>query len=118
MKTPCVDGCWRSSPRTQPANWNPSVTQALALMERRLLIQRAIAPATSGRLKRTLDEFPEAPRKQIEALYLASLSRFPTSEEHELLRAFYEKGDAAERPRRLGDIFWTLLNSAEFRWNH
>lgn len=94
-----------------------AVAQALALMNGSV-VHRATKLDTSARLKQTLEEFPDAPERQIEALYLATFSRFPTIDEQQQLRDFYHKGDASERPRRLGDIFWVLLNSAEFRWNH
>lgn len=52
----------------------------------------------------------------VEELYLATLSRFPTPEEQQLMqKALADSGDpqlAAE------DILWTLLNTREFVFNH
>ncbi|MGP0064822.1 MAG: DUF1549 domain-containing protein [Isosphaeraceae bacterium] len=56
--------------------------------------------------------------KAVEAAYLAVLTRRPTAEEstHFAGRLAGTSGD--ERKRRLGDVYWTLLNSTEFSWNH
>jgi len=55
--------------------------------------------------------------QRIEALYLATLSRKPRPEERERLLRYVAKAEGQE-PARLADIFWMLLNSAEFRLNH
>lgn len=53
---------------------------------------------------------------RVEAVYLAALSRPPTAQEAERARAFVA---AAPRPAEaVADVFWALLNSAEFAFNH
>jgi hypothetical protein len=56
--------------------------------------------------------------KAIEVAYLATLTRHPTPEERE----HFEKrlADASDRTKEqaLEDLYWTLLNSTEFAWNH
>ena len=94
-----------------------SVAQALALMNG-TVIHRATQLESSPRLQSVMKEFPDSLSKQIESLYIATLSRFPTQNEQQQLIAFLENGEEAKRGQRLGDIFWMLLNSAEFRWNH
>jgi hypothetical protein len=93
-----------------------SVTQALALMNGSL-IARATNPRTSVRLQHVVAEFPASRRSQIESLYLATLSRVPTAQESQAAAEFVEQ-DMSQSLCRLGDVLWTLLNSAEFRWNH
>jgi hypothetical protein len=56
--------------------------------------------------------------ERIEALYLASLSRKPSSKELERLENYVAKAQPERLAERLADVFWTLLNSAEFRLNH
>lgn len=53
----------------------------------------------------------------VEIAYLAVLTRRPTDEES---AHFVAKLQAAARERAvcMEDIFWTLLNSTEFAWNH
>ena len=94
-----------------------SVSQALALMNGSL-VNEAGDPQTSPRLKQTLAAFPKSAERQIDALYLSTLSRHPSSAEAQMMVAHLEAASATERPRRLGDVLWVLLNSAEFRWNH
>jgi len=94
-----------------------SVSQALTLMNGSL-VGEAVDPETSPRLNRVLAAFPNSPDKQIDALYLATLSRHPTDAEKRTMLAHLAAAAPSERPRRLGDVFWVLLNSAEFRWNH
>ena len=54
----------------------------------------------------------------IKAAYLSTLNRLPTESERQ---AFSEEF-SGERGRRkadaVGDLFWILLNSSEFLWNH
>jgi hypothetical protein len=94
-----------------------SVAQALALMNGSVT-NDATSTGTSARLQQLVAEHPESAERQIETLYLSTLSRQPTHEERQALNAFYGQGDEADRQRQLGDIFWMLLNSAEFCWNH
>jgi hypothetical protein len=58
------------------------------------------------------------PEKQVEAAYLATLSRRPNAEElaHFVARLADQKGrDQAEA---VEDMWWVLVNSTEFTWNH
>ena len=80
------------------------------------LIQRAVALETGARLKHTLEEFANDPKRQIDELYLATVSRFPNAAESQRLIEYSQRD--SKQAQRLGDIFWALLNSAEFRWNH
>ena len=54
----------------------------------------------------------------VEVAYLAVLSRRPTPREqsHFVDRLRSEAGGS--RAVRMGDLFWTLMNSTEFSWNH
>ncbi len=53
--------------------------------------------------------------ESIDELYLATLSRFATDQESELmLQAFAE----SDRRAATEDVLWALLNSKEFAFNH
>jgi hypothetical protein len=56
-------------------------------------------------------------RTAVETAYLAILTRRPDPEE---LRHFTERlrSGTGKRIERMGDLYWTLLNSTEFSWNH
>lgn len=59
----------------------------------------------------------KSPGQVIEQLYLATLSRRPTS--HELERTLALVRKHADEPRQaFGDVLWVLLNSSEFTLNH
>jgi hypothetical protein len=94
-----------------------SVTQALALMNGDVT-DTATAPRSGARLQQVLKAFPRSPERQIGTLYLSTLSRLPTDGEKLSPIEFYGQGDNANCERKMGDILWMLLNSAEFCWNH
>jgi hypothetical protein len=52
----------------------------------------------------------------IEELYLRCLSRKPTEEELARLQKFFT--DGAKPEQVLNDVFWSLLNTKEFVFNH
>jgi hypothetical protein len=56
--------------------------------------------------------------QRIEALYLATLSRKPSAAELERLERQVRKAGPDGEAEQLGDVFWMLLNTAEFRMNH
>ena len=59
------------------------------------------------------------PQAKIETLFLASLGRMPRPEEADRMIRYVERGGAAsDQKKALSDVFWALLNSTEFRFNH
>jgi hypothetical protein len=59
----------------------------------------------------------QPPARNIEALFLATLSRRPTAAEVERLEG-YLRDNKSDPAKAYGDILWALLNSAEFALNH
>ncbi len=95
-----------------------SILQALALMNGRL-----VADATNAERSVTLAGVADAPfldtSGKVEALFLATLSRAPRSQERERFVKYVEEGGPAkDRKKALADVFWALLNSSEFMLNH
>jgi hypothetical protein len=101
----------------RPTEAQTSILQALTLMNGRL-----ITTATSVRRSETLQAVVDSPfldvPGKIEALYLATLSRKPTTVEMSRLKSHVEKAGTDGRDDALADVFWVLLNSAEFVVNH
>ena len=57
--------------------------------------------------------------ERIETLFLATLSRVPTSDERSLYLGHVQAADSdKDRRRALSDVLWALLNSVEFAMNH
>lgn len=94
-----------------------SVSQALSLMNG-TIVRNATDPRTSPTITRILNEAEWSSARQIDELFLLTLSRFPIEDERRPLVSHLEAGDTDARGERLGDVLWALLNSAEFRWNH
>jgi len=94
-----------------------SVQQALTLLNGDF-----IAWATDPEKCATLLAITETPGldlpQRLEALYLATLSRKPDATERERLERYVRKAKPDREAQRLADVFWMLLNSAEFRLNH
>ncbi len=57
-------------------------------------------------------------RSAVETAYLTVLTRRPTSDEAAHFEASLAGTQGHERSQRVSDLFWTLLNSMEFSWNH
>jgi hypothetical protein len=94
-----------------------SVQQALTLLNGRF-VAWAVDPEQCPTLI-AITQTPGMNRtERIEALYLAGLSRKPSAKELEQLESFVGKAQPDRQAERLADVFWTLLNSAEFRLNH
>jgi hypothetical protein len=57
--------------------------------------------------------------KAVETAYLAVLTRRPTpAEKTHFETALASQTDGRSRIERLEDLYWCLLNSTEFSWNH
>ena len=55
----------------------------------------------------------------VEAMFLSTLSRFPRAAERDMFVDYVSRGGAGEdRQQALSDVFWALLNCAEFALNH
>lgn len=79
-----------------------------------------IREATSERAGGFLDRIASSPApgpKKIEYLYLAALSRTPTQDERNLAQAFLDLHQQ-NTTAALADIWWLILNSSEFIFNH
>ena len=102
-------------PRTEAET---SILQALALMNGKL-----VSDATNLETSETLLAIAEAPfmdtAERVEMLFMATLTRAPMPDELAELAAYVDDGGAAgDSKKALADVFWALLNSAEFALNH
>ena len=54
----------------------------------------------------------------VQAAFLCALSREPTKDEAKYFEGLIEDKKGDSRHRAMSDLFWALLNSTEFSWNH
>ncbi len=101
-----------------------SILQALFLMNGSFLGERT-RPENNVSLATLLNSIdtstgqPLPTARRIESLYIWVLARLPRPEETERLVRFVDSGGAVRDPRlAMADIYWALLNSAEFMLNH
>jgi len=102
----------------KPTEGQTSILQALSLMNGPL-----IAAATDPESGDTLGAVADAPfldtAGRIESLYLAALTRRPRPDEAAAMAAYVDRGKTEDdRKKALADVFWALINSPEFRFNH
>lgn len=89
------------------------LSQALHMLNSTAIHNKVIQPA--GRLDRML-KAGASDAEIIEELYLATLTRVPSDDEKQTVRELL--ADAPSREEGLQDLLWSLLNSAEFVFNH
>ena len=93
----------------------PNLSQALHLLNGDSTQQRI----REGKLVENMLAEKKAPGEIIEHLYLTTVSRSPTDGEREkLLAAIQGQKSQQGIKETLEDIFWALLNSKEFIFNH
>jgi hypothetical protein len=56
--------------------------------------------------------------KAVESAYLATLNRHPEPDESAMFATRLAGKTGDERSAALGSMYWVLLNSTEFQWNH
>ena len=100
------------------ANAQRSILQSLSLMNGTMTSE--LTDVDKSPTLRAVSESPFLDTQgRIEALFLATFSRSPSDQERML---YVEYVDCAQPPSdmksRLADIFWAMLNSAEFSTNH
>ena len=90
----------------------PNLSQALHLMNGDT-VERKVKEG--GFVKARMTE-KKTPDEIIEELYIRCFSRKPGEKEHASLKALLET--APDQKEFLEDLFWSLLNSREFLFNH
>ena len=101
----------------RPGSAQRSILQSLALMNGSMT-----TTLTDPQTAPTLTGIADAPfldtAGKVDALFLATFGRKPTASESTTFVKYAEKGEPKDRQKQLADIFWALLNSAEFNTNH
>ena len=90
----------------------PNLSQALHLLNGDTVNSKIKAGNVLGKLT----DQGLAPNQVINELYVRCLSRLPTDKELQTIKTILD----AEKDKKsvLEDVFWSLLNSREFLFNH
>lgn len=91
----------------------PTLAQVLHLINGNT-ISEAVA-AEDGRVAEVIQQ-ELSPEQVVDDLYLAALSRRPTENERADLTAYIDS--SADKRRAIEDVYWSVLNSNEFVFNH
>jgi hypothetical protein len=107
-----------ASQEERPTDRQTSILQALTLMNGRL-VDDATSLGQGATLSAVANSDFLDTTGRIETLYLAALTRPPRLEELERLIPYVERGGPTlDTKKALADVFWSLLASAEFVFNH
>jgi hypothetical protein len=90
----------------------PNLSQALHLLNGTTVNDKIFL----GKTPQEFSKEKKSPEAAITSLYLRCLSRKPTDQEMEVLKLMF--ADAANYEQSVGDVFWAILNSKEFLFNH
>jgi hypothetical protein len=91
----------------------PSMTQVLHLYNGDTLNNKLQAAGSAVEAAAGVDA-----RQTLEELYLAALSRYPSEEERARLLPELENARDDEKRPMVEDLFWSVLSSREFLFNH
>ena len=94
----------------------PSMTQVLHIANGQTLNEKLTAK--DGTLTKILADHSLSPARMVEDAFLAGLSRFPTEKERTRLTQVLADAKESERRAPLEDVYWAILSSREFLFNH
>jgi hypothetical protein len=102
----------------KPTEANTTILQALLLMNGQF-----VGDQTGLEKSEVLGAVVDVPgwdtNRRVEALFLAAFARRPGPEELEKFASYVDRGGATgDKKQALADVFWVLLNSTEFLFNH
>ena len=93
----------------------PSVTQVLHIANGDTINKKL--EAKNNRLTKLIEENTPAD-KIVEDLCLSALCRYPAPREKEKMLPALEVSDSREKRAALEDVYWAVLSSKEFLFNH
>ncbi|HXT40834.1 MAG TPA: DUF1549 domain-containing protein [Candidatus Angelobacter sp.] len=94
-----------------------TIPQRLVMMNGKLIHERTKEDLAMNSATRIGALAPDN-QTAVETAYLATLTRRPTPEELGYFVGRLRDAVNLKRPQLMEDLFWTLINSTEFSWNH
>lgn len=93
----------------------PSMAQVLHLANGDTINKKL--RSDNNRIAQLLEE-KTAPQQMIEKAYLSALSRYPTASENQRILDILESAKKTDQRELLEDLFWAILSTREFLFNH
>ena len=97
--------------------FNGTVPQALMMINGSMVNNSASHQERGSFVNYVLEKW-RAPADRLEYIYLNVLSRLPTAKEKTYFRRYMERSLYRNKDLAYEDLYWVLLNSAEFSLNH
>lgn len=94
-----------------------TIAQRLVMMNGNLVTERTKVDLINNASTRIATLVKDNVRA-VELAFLASLNREPTQRESERFVEFLDGKYGNDRSRSMGDMYWAIMNSTEFSWNH
>ena len=94
-----------------------TIPQRLLMMNGKLVGERTKEDVFNNAVSR-IAAFAENDDVAIESAYLCVLTRRPSPSESDFFRERLDGKKGRPRQRELEDLYWSLINSTEFSWNH
>ena len=103
---------------TATPTYDGTITQSLMMMNSPLM-NRVTSCVPGSYLHELIKDESRSDKDRIEAIYLAALSRRPTSHEVKAIASMLDEAkDKGDRAAIYSDTLWAVVNSAEFALNH
>ena len=93
-----------------------TIPQRLLMMNGKIVMERT-KPDVFNAASR-IGMFAESDESAVELVYRTSLCRLPTADERSYFVNKLKGKSGDDRRTVMTDLFWTLVNSTEFSWNH
>ena len=93
-----------------------TIPQRLIMMNGNLVTERTKSDLVANAATRIADMVRDE-AATVEAVFLTVMNRMPTSKESETFTQFLVDKNSNRR-EAVSDIYWALMNSTEFSWNH
>jgi len=94
-----------------------SISQRLVLMNGQLVSERT-KPDIVMNASTRIAELVSDDMRVVELIYLTVVGRYPSEREQQRLSEQMRSLKPTERTEVISDIYWALMNSTEFSWNH
>jgi hypothetical protein len=97
--------------------YSVTISQRLIMMNGNLVTERTKVDLVANAATR-IATMVRGDSQAVEAAFLSVMNRTPSSQESRTFTEFLRDKRGNTRSQAVSDIYWALLNSTEFSWNH